>query len=489
MAEILTGVSPFAPNLVLETTPEWHLARRSCVAATAQVASEITKIGYEKWIDQQLHWENINDDEYEKDRARLFEAYGMSDEEILSIAGGGTQPYRSPYHWMGAVLHEQWKTKRQLKASMLSFMLDTINVEWKKGEFGFTRHLNILRDLCLGKYTEILKAAYSGYGLHMYLDNISNTKAGINENLGREMLELHTIGTVYTQDDVMSAAKLLSGYKGGYSIGQHYMGEVTVFGKTFKNQPKDGYECLLQVDELLEYLARHRATAEHIAKRLCLYYVTDNPSQNFINSLADTYIANDTDLRPVLKKLFMSNEFKQSVGQKIRRPQQLQASVWATGGVEVQKGHKSDLVNSSYPSYWNITQKYIENAGHAPMTWLYPDGFSLKSENWISTSLFLTHLSLDSCMTPGDDLLTTADFAKNSGIVVNKDTWNVATTKMFEYITGWKVNDSDFKKPAAGLAALNTSLKAPNMLTKPANIQTVNSLAVPVLRSPFMFIS
>jgi uncharacterized protein (DUF1800 family) len=156
-----------------------------------------------------------------------------------------------------------------------------------------------------------------------------NRNRGLNENLGREILELHTLGvrTGYTQDDVVSFAKVITGWtiyttdsnpdRGGeflFHPRMHEPGPQTVLGKAYRDT---GLE---QGRAVLTDLARHPATALHVATKLARHFVADEPPPALVETLRKTFIETDGDLWQVSKALVAAPEAWAPEQAKLKRP-------------------------------------------------------------------------------------------------------------------------------------------------------------------------
>jgi uncharacterized protein (DUF1800 family) len=186
-------------------------------------------------------------------------------------------------------------------------------------------------------------------GMLVYLDNARsigpdsvagrNRGKGLNENLAREILELHTLGvrTVYTQDDVTRFAAVITGWSvvpprepgGGafvFNPRMHQPGAQAVLGRTFPDGEFD------QGRAVLAMLARHPATAQHIAAKLVRHFVSDQPVPALADKLAKRFIATDGDLRQVAIALVTAPEAWNSSDRKLKRPGEwIVASLRAAG--------------------------------------------------------------------------------------------------------------------------------------------------------------
>src|SRR5262245_38686398 len=166
-----------------------------------------------------------------------------------------------------------------------------------------------IRPHVLGRFVDMLLAVESDPAMLVYLDNFRsmgpnsvagiNRERGLNENLAREILELHTLGvrTVYSQDDVTAFAKVLTGWTvlpqvtdpvhGGEFVffkRLHEPGAQTVIGKVYEDTGAE------QGRAILRDLAAHPATATHVAQKLATHFVADEPSADLVARLERRFI-------------------------------------------------------------------------------------------------------------------------------------------------------------------------------------------------------
>jgi uncharacterized protein (DUF1800 family) len=139
-----------------------------------------------------------------------------------------------------------------------------------------------------------------------YLNNADSDKRSVNENYGRELLELHTVGIDggYNETDVRNCAYVMTGRtvdRDGnfvYDPRRHWTGAVKVMG--FSHPNKKAAEGLAVGDALVRYLATHPSTARYIARKLAVRFVCDNPPNPLVDRLAQAYLQNGTAIVPVL---------------------------------------------------------------------------------------------------------------------------------------------------------------------------------------------
>ena len=209
-----------------------------------------------------------------------------------------------------------------------------------------------IRTHVLGRFADMLLASAGHPAMLFYLDNsrsigpksvaglVNNT--GLNENLAREILELHTLGvrSVYTQADVTSFAKVLTGWtirplatdpeRGGefvFNPRLHEPGPQTVVGKVYA-QP--GVE---QGRAVLADIARHPATAAHVARKLARHFCSDEPPDSLTERLAKRFLDTDGDLKEIAKALVESPETWDEQRLKLKRPSEWLMSAWRAIGV------------------------------------------------------------------------------------------------------------------------------------------------------------
>src|SRR5215470_6153224 len=196
-----------------------------------------------------------------------------------------------------------------------------------------------IRPHVLGRFADLLQAVESHPAMLLYLNNevstgpmsiagINNSR-GLNENLAREILELHTLGvrTGYDQHDVTNFAKVITGWTvrnsgfdpehGGeflFHPRMHEPGPQTVLGKDYRDTG------LTQGRAVLADLARHPATAKHIAIKMARHFLADDPPPALVDTLAKTFIETDGDLWKVSKALVTAPEASAPERLKIKRP-------------------------------------------------------------------------------------------------------------------------------------------------------------------------
>lgn len=375
--------------------PLRHLLRRATYAPTPASLAEIRALGAGPWLERQLNPTSIPDPECDALLARLPLAHLDIDGVRAEVSAGRLKKYGwEVMHQLGmaAVTRAIW-SNRQLLEVMVDFWGNHLNVTCPSGDVWDNRQdydRTVIRRHALGRFADLLKSSARHPAMLSYLDNRSSTKARPNENYGRELLELHTVGLVHTETDVQNAARLLTGLTVDHTTGRyrydrwrHATGPVRVLGFTHPNGTDTGGEAASLA--MLDYLALHPATAQRIARKLCVRFVADNPPAALVARLAQVYLANRSAIAPVLRELFRSPEFAAALGAKVRTPlEDLAATVRSLGyrpeRVDADGGNPQGI-RAIQALYWTVG-----GAGQAPMGWAPPDGYPDVATAWSSPS-------------------------------------------------------------------------------------------------------
>ena len=197
----------------------------------------------------------------------------------------------------------------------------------------------VIRARAFGKFADLVKAVEQHPAMLIYLDNQlsfgpnstagQNQKKGLNENLAREILELHTLGVDggYSQTDVTNLARILTGWtvaalrtpnveagKFFYAAPRHEPGDWAVLGNNYKNEGHaTGIKCL-------DDLARHPSTARHIARKIARHFVGDKASDALSQKLEKTFRETDGDLAALARALIAADEAWTAPAQKLLPP-------------------------------------------------------------------------------------------------------------------------------------------------------------------------
>lgn len=383
-------MSPRGATAALTTVPAaLHLARRASWGATPALVAEIGRVGVAAWVDAQL-------DPLAKVPDTTVDALVAAQWPRLSLR---TWEVHDQY-WPNStgdlgndviesyVARALW-SRRQLLEVMVDFWTNhlVVTAPWGEAWDAVHRfHVDVVRKHALGRYADMLVAAAKHPAMLAQLDNESSTKRAPNENFGREVLELHTVGVDggYLESDIRRSALVLTGMSTDEESGEylyrpirHHRGKLTVLGWTNANASAYGEGVGV---EYLTHLARHPKTARRIATKLAVRFVSDTPPAALVDRLAKVYLAQDTRIAPVLKALLTSAEFAASVGQKTKRPLENMVSTARTLGASPGPDTKAwlgDLI-------WSA-----RTAGQAPMAWPAPNGYPDVAAAWAGSGATL----------------------------------------------------------------------------------------------------
>ena len=325
-------------------------------------------------------------------------------------------------------------SERQLEEVMTDFWFNHFNVFVGKGPVKLlltNYEQQTIRPRALGKFEDLLVATAKSPAMLFYLDNWlsvgpdsmqalggpqrpmvrygpygrphvygpnPNAKrkqnAGLNENYGRELLELHTLSVNggYSQRDVTEVAKVFTGWtlenpnEGmGFKFDprKHEPGPKFVLGKRIK--PKGMDEGM----EVLHMLATSPQTAHFISLKLAQRFVADDPPPALVDRMAKTFEKKKGDIREVLSTMFHSPEFwaETSYRAKVKTPLEFVASAVRATGANVE---------DAMPLARQLNTMGMPLYGAQP-----PTGYSMKAETWVSSSALLTRMNFALALTAG----------------------------------------------------------------------------------------
>jgi uncharacterized protein (DUF1800 family) len=211
-------------------------------------------------------------------------------------------------------------SRRQLREKMVYFLDNHFNTNYRthgKGQYELAEN-EAYRANVFGKFLDLLLASAKSSAMMIYLNTDVNRKENPNENYARELQELHTLGVDvngnpngYTQADIVEAAKAFTGWttldvsRPGFRFiaGRHSPGSKLFLGQTVSSSGiGDG-------EQVLAIASRHPATAAHLAKKLCVYFVNDRPSASLLNEVASVFTDSGGDIKKVLIAILTSADF------------------------------------------------------------------------------------------------------------------------------------------------------------------------------------
>src|SRR5580692_5031826 len=450
-----------------------HAMNRLAYGPRPGDVEQVRRAGLEKWIEQQLHPETINDADLNL-RLERYPTLAMSSKRLLEEFPHPDQnakqqgltkeqakqqyedqqkakqqlaklqgPNRIIAELSMAKVDRAVYSNRQLQAVMEDFWFNHFNVFANKGDdkwFLTAYERDTIRPHAMGKFSDLLLGTAKSPAMLFFLDNhlsadpaavarmeaeknfrraryqgafaggsmptpgtfpgpatsgpppASNAAAakksdrGLNENYGREVMELHTVGVDagYTQQDVIQMAECLTGWtiheprkdpEFFFDEKIHGQGKKVVMGRTFNyGGEKDG-------EEALKMLANKPATAKFISTELARHFVSDNPPSSLIDRMAKSFTSSGGDIRVVLKTMIYSPEFwsREAYRSKVKTPFELVAST-------------SRALNAEVTITLPLSQ-WVGRMGEPLYLCQPPTGYSDKSETWVNTGALLNRLN------------------------------------------------------------------------------------------------
>ncbi|MFC5863385.1 DUF1800 domain-containing protein [Acidicapsa dinghuensis] len=344
-------------------------------------------------------------------RLQLTEGFNPEQRELFADLENPTRAVI--FELQAQRLYREIYSSHQLQEVMTAFWLNHFNIYLHKNDetpyylTSFER--DVIRPRALGNFEDLLVATAESPAMLLYLDNSSstgpdskvaerqkerqaegiakkNTPPGLNENYGRELMELHTLGVNggYTQKDVTEVSKILTGWTvdhpqlGGdttFDENRHEPGTKIVMGHKFK---EDGMKEGLK---LLHMLATSPATAHFISSELAIAFVSDNPPQTLVDRMAKSFESHDGNIAEVLKTLIHSPEFWAPAAYQAKVKTPLEYVVSAVRASNAQVTNPQPLIN------------WLNQLGMPLYACIPPTGYSDKANEWVSTGELVTRMN------------------------------------------------------------------------------------------------
>jgi len=434
-----------------------HVLGRAGFGARPGDVERVRQLGLDKYIDQQLHPERIQDaqmsarlsgfvtldkssralsDEYYEPALRARQ--DAKKEAAAEPSMNESAPKRTPEQTEAArkarvVVMELSEQKvlraaysdRQLEAVLTDFWFNHFNVFAGKGatqQYLTEYERDTIRPHVLGKFRDLLEATAKSPAMLFYLDNWQSAdpdlearreqvrtrfgarfpgrmpppqqqpnpqrqRRGLNENYGRELMELHTLGVDggYTQQDVVNVARAFTGWTidqprqgGGFRFEPrlHDVKEKVVLGHKIKagGGQSDG-------EQVLDILARHPSTAKFIATKLARRFVSDDPPAALVDRAAARFRESDGDIREVVRLILTSPEFfaPDAYRAKVKTPFEFVVSSVRATGADVQSADA--LVQA------------VRQLGMPLYMCQPPTGYADRADAWVNTGALLNRMN------------------------------------------------------------------------------------------------
>lgn len=438
-------LSPVASNAMLASQPPAAVRwlSKATYGFTATELSAFNGLGgndnarWTAWINQQLNPAGINDSAC---NTRInnagFSTLGKSVQQLWAGHHENDPEYSTRllplYETEAAMIIRAVYSKRQLFERMVGFWHDHFSVyggDYDGAPMFVQYDRDVMRANALGNFRTLLGAVARSTCMQYYLDNYASKGANFNENYGRELIELHTLGVEnyygpgdpfevpcvgftdihckdsfpagYVDNDVYEAAAALTGWsiKNGnwqfpndddgtfvYRSEWHQHNNKLFLGRYLPaNQP-----AMMDGEQVFDRLCEHPGTARHISAKLCRRFVGEGASSTLIDNVAadfTNHLADNDQIAIMMRTILSSGEFKNTWGDGMKRP--LESTIGALRALNADFTPKPDNTNS-----WTTSEEFfsrLQQTGHRPFRWGPPNGYPDTMKAWASTgSLAMT---------------------------------------------------------------------------------------------------
>jgi len=357
-------------------------------------------------------------------RGLLLSQFTPRERELFNaMAGSINSTYQIASELSQAKLLRTILSERQLQEVMTDFWFNHFNVFIGKDSdrwYTTSYERDVIRKNALGKFRDLLIATATSPAMLVYLDNwqsigpdslangvnpnrpkLKKGNRGLNENYGRELMELHTVGVSggYTQADVTALSSILTGWtvdrphQGGpfaFEPRRHEAGPKQWLGHTINasttSEPNTD-PGMTEGIQALTILAASPQTAHFISYKIAQRFVTDDPPPALVDRMAATWLSSDGDIKAVLHTLVQSPEFnsKKYFRNKVKTPIEFVASAFRTTG--------TDPVNPG------ALVQTLKTMGMPPYYALPPTGYSITADHWMNSSALVDRLNFAYALT------------------------------------------------------------------------------------------
>ncbi|HET9219048.1 MAG TPA: DUF1800 domain-containing protein [Terriglobia bacterium] len=318
-------------------------------------------------------------------------------------------------------------SNHQLEEVLVDFWLNHFNVFNGKaqGRMLLTSYeRDAIRPYVFGRFKDMLLATARHPAMLIYLDNAQSQAPredfpfgvppnqprgrgpGLNENYGRELMELHTLGVDggYTQEDVVAVARAFTGWT---VLQPNRYAEFQFNGDSHDRKEKVILEHKLPPGrgeqdglDVIDILVKHPSTAKFISKKLAQRFVADDPPQTLIDRMAATFTRTQGDLRAVLQTLFSSTEFLSEAAWQSKLKSPLEVVVSAVRAL-----------NAETTDTFVLAQR-IADLGQPLYGKVEPTGYPNTGEGWASTAGILGRINFATDLTAGRVAGVKADMSR-----------------------------------------------------------------------------
>jgi uncharacterized protein (DUF1800 family) len=314
-----------------------HLMRRAGFGASREELEAYAARPYEEVVEELIHPERMPD---------------MSDDVLARYYPHLGANIDNPQSWNGRWIWRMVNSKRPLEEKMALFWHHVFATGWTKSEHTPTmvRHIDMLRKNGLANFRTLLLDLSRDPAMIYWLDNNENHAQSINENYGREILELFSMGIGnYTETDIKECARAFTGWTFEHAIPLypygHYDSKFVYRAEDHDNGQKTflGHTGNLNGEDIVGIISKQEATARFISRHLYNFFVadeqqvpawsvTDPVDPAAIQTLMKAFQDSDADIKSVMRVLFNSDFFKSARYTRVKAPIELVAGVIKLAG-------------------------------------------------------------------------------------------------------------------------------------------------------------
>jgi uncharacterized protein (DUF1800 family) len=423
-----TGAAARPPPVIALSPSDLAFIDRVTWGANESTVAEFAALGRDRWLDRQLH-------PGAKDRLpaaaqAIINGLPIATRPLTEIAWPLTaqqrnanqipdpeqkktlqQAFQQSLNELGrqattrSLLRDLYSPD-QLREKMTWFWFNHFNVHLYKSDIRETiaDYEEHLRTNALGHFRDLLGATATHPAMLRYLDNAENAKGHINENYAREIMELHTmgVGSGYTQEDVQVLARILTGVGVNFQPPDpkapkqapqpdHIHNGLFEFNparhdygvKHFLDRTIEG-RGFAEVEQALDILARHPATATYVSRKIATYFLSDTPPDVLVQRMAQSFRITDGDIVSVLLVMFKSPEFMASLSAKTKYKDPMQFVLSA-----VRLAYDNKVILNAGPIIG-----WLNRLGEGLYNHQTPDGYPMTAAAWSGAGQMATRFEI-----------------------------------------------------------------------------------------------
>lgn len=433
------------PEKIDDALVETKVAPLSLLKSSASELAEMYRTR-QKNVPKMLVAQKKIEDTGQRNLRAAMDTLSMEDQEALRNFMEAQQKVRAiGFQLQMDKIIRASESERQFQEVMVDFWSNHFNIDMRKSSCATSKiadERDVIRQHIFGNFRDLLGASAKSPAMLVYLDNAQSSaprpdnpaqdrrredmlrraadmgdenaqlalraqknrgRGGLNENYAREIMELHTLGVDggYTQKDVTELARVLTGWgvmpRTGdffFTPNRHDKGEKEVLGIKFS--AGGGIE---EGEKMLDVLAMHPSTIQHISTKLCRRLVSDNPPESLVNKCVVTWKKTNGNLREIYRTIVTSPEFfsRAAYRQKIKSPfEYAVSSVRALGGTfNAVEGLSLTAMRpgAARANLGRTLAGQIAVMGQPLYQYQAPTGYPEESKKWVSSGALISRLN------------------------------------------------------------------------------------------------